>query len=89
MAIHLDAATEKRFQETLREAESRDESALMNHLLDLEQDYQARLAAFRSELNEAIIESREQFARGEFVTEEQLRAKLDARRQSKRQRSAA
>jgi len=80
MAIHVDAATEERFRKALAQLPEPDPSALMNHLLDVEQERLEGEAAFRSELDHMLEESHAQFERGEGISAAESRARIAALR---------
>ncbi len=80
MTLTLDPATEQRLQQELATGPYREPSALIAHFLDLLSAERTDLATRRSQMLAEVQESLAQLDRGEFVTEEQLRARLAVRR---------
>ncbi len=80
MSLILDPATEQRLQQELAAGRYRDPSALIAHALELVQAERADLVTRRAQIIAESDEGLAQLDRGEFVTEEQLRARMTARR---------
>ncbi len=80
MTLILDPATEEILQQELATGRYREPSALIAHALDLVKAERADLATRRAQIVAEIDESLAQLDRGEFVTEDQLRTRIAARR---------
>jgi len=89
MTLDLDPATEQLLQRELATGRYREPSALIAHALDLVRAERADLATRRAQIVAEIEESLAQLDRGEFVTEEQLRARVASRRAAQGDSQAA
>jgi predicted transcriptional regulator len=82
MTLTLDPATEQLLQQELTSGRYRRASDLIAHALDLIKAERNDLGARRSQMVAEIEESLAQLDRGEFVTEEQLRANIASRQRA-------
>jgi len=89
MMLDLDPATEQLLQQELATGRYPEPSALIAHALHLVKAERADLVTRRAEIIAEIEESIAQLDRGEFVTEEQLRARLASERAARRTSQAA
>jgi Arc/MetJ-type ribon-helix-helix transcriptional regulator len=89
MMLDLDPATEQLLQQELATGRYPEPSAFIAHALDLVKAERADLATRRAEIIAEIEESIAQLDRGEFVTEEHLRARFAARRAARAKSQAA
>ncbi len=80
MTITLDAATEQRIQRELARGNYRDPAELISHALDLVAAEEDWLLRNRDVINRDLDESFAQSERGEGFAEEDLRARMVARR---------
>ena len=89
MALTLDPATEARIQRELARGRYAAPDEIINRALDLLEAERADLAAHRATLLAELEESLDQADRNEVLTEEELRARMSARREAHQRTQAA
>ena len=89
MALTLDPATEARIQRELARGRYAAPDEIINRALDLLEAERADLAAHRAMLLAELEESLDQADRNEVLTEEELRARMSARREAHQRTQAA